>query len=60
VNYIRTKRFCSTLERKVLKSKAIIEPFSTKKTIADNSNKEESGSQQTRQWTRNEGSNQII
>jgi hypothetical protein len=36
----------------------MIQPFATKKIVADDSNDEETGSQQTRQWTRNEGSNQ--
>jgi hypothetical protein len=40
-----------------VKSKAMIQPFATKKIMADNSNEEETGSQQTRQSTRNEGSN---
>jgi hypothetical protein len=39
-----------------VKSKAAIQPFATKKIIADNSNEEETGSQGTRQSTRNEGS----
>jgi hypothetical protein len=40
-----------------VKSKATIQPFATKKIMADDSNEEETGSQQTRQWARNEGSN---
>jgi hypothetical protein len=40
-----------------VKSKATIQPFATKNNMADISNKEEMGSQQTRQLTRNEGSN---
>jgi hypothetical protein len=40
-----------------VKSKATIKPFVTKKTMADDSNKEETGSQRTQQSTRNEGSN---
>jgi hypothetical protein len=40
-----------------VKSKATIQPFATKKIMADNSNEEETGSQQTWQSTRNEGSN---
>jgi hypothetical protein len=44
-------------KRKVVKSKAVIQPFGTKKIMADDSNEEETGSQQTRQSTRNQGSN---
>jgi hypothetical protein len=33
------------------------QPFATKKVMADNSNEEDTGSQQTRQSTRNKGSN---
>jgi hypothetical protein len=41
-----------------VKSKATIQPFATKKIMADDSNEEETGSQGTRQSTRNnEGSN---
>jgi hypothetical protein len=40
-----------------VKSKATIQPFAIKKIMADDSNKEETGSQQTRQMTRIEGSN---
>jgi hypothetical protein len=40
-----------------VKSKASIQPFATKKIMADDSKEEETGSQQTRQLTRNEGSN---
>jgi hypothetical protein len=41
-----------------VKSKATIQPFVTKKIMADDSNKEETGSQGTQQSTRNnEGSN---
>jgi hypothetical protein len=40
-----------------VESKAAIQPFATKKIMADNSNEEETGSQQTRQSTRNKGSN---
>jgi hypothetical protein len=44
-------------KRKVEKSKAAIQPFATKKVMADDSNEEETGSQGTRQSTRNnEGS----
>jgi hypothetical protein len=39
-----------------VESKATIQPFATKKTMADDSNEEEAGSQRTRQSTRNEGS----
>jgi hypothetical protein len=39
-----------------VESKATIQPFATEKTMADDSNKEEAGSQRTRQSTRNEGS----
>jgi hypothetical protein len=44
-------------KRKVVKSKATIQPFATKKVMADDSNKEETGSQGAQQWTRNKGSN---
>ena len=40
-----------------MKSKATIQPFATEEIMADDSNEEETGSQQTRQSTRNEGSN---
>jgi hypothetical protein len=40
-----------------VKSKAIIQPSATKKILADDSNEEETGSQRTRQSTRNERSN---
>jgi hypothetical protein len=40
-----------------VKSKATIQPFTTNRIMADDSNEEETGSQQTRQSTRNEGSN---
>jgi hypothetical protein len=40
-----------------VKSKAAIQPFATKKIMAEDSNKEETGSQQTQQSTKNEGSN---
>jgi hypothetical protein len=50
--------FVQHYKRKVVKSKATIQPFATKKIMADDSNEEETGSQQTRQLTRNnEGSN---
>jgi hypothetical protein len=44
-------------KRKVVKSKARRQPFATNKIMADDSNEEETGSQGTRQTTRNEGSN---
>jgi hypothetical protein len=44
-------------KRKVVKSKATRQPFVTNKIMADESNEEETGSQGTRQLTRNEGSN---
>ncbi len=40
-----------------MKSKATIQPFATEEIMADDSNEEETGSQRTRQSTRNEGSN---
>jgi hypothetical protein len=40
-----------------MKSKATIQPFATKKIMADNRNKEETGSQHARQSTGTEGSN---
>jgi hypothetical protein len=49
--------FVQHYKRKGVKSKATIQPFVTKKIMADDSNKEETGSQQTGQSTRNEGSN---
>ena len=36
-------------KRKVVKSKATIQPFATKKIMADDSNEEETGSQRTLQ-----------
>jgi hypothetical protein len=46
-------------KRKVVKSKATRQPLAIKKIMADDSDKEETGSQQTRQSTRNnEGSNE--
>jgi hypothetical protein len=41
-----------------MKSKVAIQPFATMEIMADDSNKEETGSQRNRQLTRNEGSNQ--
>jgi hypothetical protein len=49
--------FVQHYKRKVMKSKATIQPFATKKIMADNSSEEETGSKETRQSTRNEGSN---
>jgi hypothetical protein len=50
--------FVQHYKRKVVKSEATIQPFATKIIMADDSNEEETGSQQTRQLTRNnEGSN---
>jgi hypothetical protein len=50
--------FVEHYKRKVVKSKAAIQPFATKKIMADDSNEEETGSQGTRQSARNnEGSN---
>jgi hypothetical protein len=43
-----------------VESKAKIQPFATKKTMADNSNKKDTGSQRTRQSTRNKGSNRFF
>ena len=40
-----------------MESKATIQLFATKKIMAEDSNQEETGSQQTRQLTRNKGSN---
>jgi hypothetical protein len=40
-----------------VKSKATIQPFATNKIMADDSNKEETQRERTRQSTRNEGSN---
>jgi hypothetical protein len=48
--------FVQHYKRKVVKSKVIIQPLATKKIMADDSNMEETGSQPTRQLTRNEGS----
>jgi hypothetical protein len=48
--------FVQHYKRKVVKSKATIQPFATKKIMADDSN-EETRSQGTQQSTRNEGSN---
>jgi hypothetical protein len=46
-------------KRKVVKSKATIQPFATMKIMTDDSNEEETGSQGTRQSIRNnEGSNE--
>jgi hypothetical protein len=42
-----------------VKSKATTQLFATKIIMADNSNEEETGSQRTRQSTRNEGSNRF-
>jgi hypothetical protein len=49
--------FVQHYKRKVVKSKATIQPFATEKIRPDDSNEEETGSQQTRKMTRNEGSN---
>jgi hypothetical protein len=50
--------FVQHYKRKVVKSKVMIQPFATKIIMADDSKEEETGSQGTRQWTRNnEGSN---
>jgi hypothetical protein len=50
--------FVQHYKRKAVKSKATIQPFATKIILADDSNEEETGSQGTRQSTRNnEGSN---
>jgi uncharacterized protein YjcR len=50
--------FVQHYKRKVVKSKATIQPFVTKIIMADDSNEEETGSQGTWQSTRNnEGSN---
>jgi hypothetical protein len=54
---IKWLSFVQHYKRKVLKSKATIQPFATKKIMADDSNEEETGSQRTRQSTINEGSN---
>jgi hypothetical protein len=52
--------FVQHYKRKVVKSKATIQPFATKIIMADDSNEEETGSQGTWQSTRNnEGSNYI-
>jgi hypothetical protein len=51
-------KFCSTLlKKRGVESKAEIQPFATKETMAGDSNEEETGSQRTRQSTRNMGSN---
>jgi hypothetical protein len=51
-------KFCSALSKKSCEEqKATIQPFTTKKIMADDSNQEEMGSQPTWQLTRNEGSN---
>jgi hypothetical protein len=42
-----------------MESKVTIHPFATKKSMADDSNEEETGSQGARQSTRNKGSNGI-
>jgi hypothetical protein len=50
--------FVQHYKRKVVKSKATIQPCATKIIMADDSNEEETGSQGTQQSTRNnEGSN---
>jgi hypothetical protein len=50
--------FVQQFKRKVVKSKATIQPFATKKIMADDNNKEETGSQGAPQSTRSiEGSN---
>jgi hypothetical protein len=49
--------FVQHYKRKVVKSKATRQPFATKKSMADDSNEEETRSQGTRKTTRNEGSN---
>jgi hypothetical protein len=45
------------IKEKAMESKARIQPFATNKIMVDNSNEEETRSQQTRQSTRNKGSN---
>jgi hypothetical protein len=45
--------FVQQYERKVVKSKAAIQPFATKQIMADDSNEEETRSQGTQQSTRN-------
>jgi hypothetical protein len=42
-----------------VESKVAIQPFATKKIMADDSNEEETGSQQTQQSTRKKGSNRF-
>jgi hypothetical protein len=42
-----------------VKSKATIQPFATKKIMADDSNEEETRSQRIRKSTRNKGSNRL-
>jgi hypothetical protein len=42
-----------------VESKVTIQPFATKKIMADDNNEEETGSQRTRQSTRNKGSNRF-
>jgi hypothetical protein len=54
---IKRTSFVQHYKRKVVKSKATIQPFATNTIMADDSNEEETGSQGTRQTTRNEGSN---
>jgi hypothetical protein len=50
--------FVQHYKRKVVRSKATIQPFATKIIMADDSKEEETGSQGTQQSTRNnEGSN---
>jgi hypothetical protein len=57
-NEIERISFVQHCKRKVLKSKATIQPFARNIIMADDSNEEETGSQGTRQSTRNnEGSN---
>jgi hypothetical protein len=51
---IEQTSFVQHYKRKVVKSKVTIQPLATKKIMADDSNEEETGSQQTRQSTRNE------
>jgi hypothetical protein len=55
---IKRISFVQHYKRKVVESKATIQPFVKKIIMADDSNKEETGSQGTRKLTRkNEGSN---
>jgi hypothetical protein len=49
--------FVQHYKRKAVESKETIQPFATKKIMADDSKEEETGSQRTRQSTRNKGSN---